>query len=135
MNSRGRLVALNDAAYGTPALQPRHLEADFGAGAGTADENASAAPAEAIDRHAEHLDAPEQAVALFGTTEPFYCVMPGQFFDEFTALGLPIEAVYERDGMWVTSGRALWRRALPPTRFVVARGRQKPALPVASQAR
>ncbi len=88
-----------------------------------------------LDRHAEHLDAPEQAVALFGTTEPFYCVMPGQFFDEFTALGLPIEAVYERDGMWVTSGRALWRRALPPTRFVVARGRQKPALPVASQAR
>ena len=70
------------------------------------------------------LDAPEQAVALFGASDPFYCVMPGNVFDEFTALGVPIEAAYEREGMWVTSGRALWKRPLPPTRFVVARGRQ-----------
>jgi 4-amino-4-deoxy-L-arabinose transferase-like glycosyltransferase len=77
-----------------------------------------------VDRHAPHLDAPEQAVALFGAPDPFYCVMPGNVFDEFTALGVPIEAAYEREGMWVTSGRALWKRPLPPTRFVVARGRQ-----------
>jgi 4-amino-4-deoxy-L-arabinose transferase-like glycosyltransferase len=77
-----------------------------------------------VDRHATHLDAPEQAVALFGGPEPFYCVMPGQVFDEFAALGVPIEPVYEREGMWVTSGRALWRRPLPPTRFVVVRARQ-----------
>jgi hypothetical protein len=49
--------------------------------------------------------------------------MPGQFFDEFATLGYPVEAVYGREGMWVTSGRALWRRALPPTRFVVVRRR------------
>jgi hypothetical protein len=77
-----------------------------------------------VDRHAPHLDVPEQAIALFGAPEPFYCVMPGYVFDEFAALGVPIEPVYEREGMWVTSGRALWRRALPPTRFVVVRARR-----------
>ena len=77
-----------------------------------------------VDRHAPHLDGPEQAMSLFGAPEPFYCVMPGNVYDEFAALGVPIEAVYEREGMWVTSGRALWRRALPPTRFVVVRARQ-----------
>jgi 4-amino-4-deoxy-L-arabinose transferase-like glycosyltransferase len=77
-----------------------------------------------VDRHTSHLDAPQDAVALFAGTEPFLCVMPGQFFDEFAALGYPLEAVYGREGMWVTSGRALWRRALPPTRFVVVRRRR-----------
>jgi len=77
-----------------------------------------------VDRHTSHLDAPAEAVSLFGAADPFLCVMPGQFFDEFVTLGLPVEAVYEREGMWVTSGRALWRRQLPPTRFVVVRRRR-----------
>jgi 4-amino-4-deoxy-L-arabinose transferase-like glycosyltransferase len=79
-----------------------------------------------VDRHLAHLDAPEQAVALVGAPEPFLCVMPGQYYDELVARGLPIQAVYEREGMWVTSGRALWRRGLPPTRFVVAKGKIDP---------
>jgi len=40
-------------------------------------------------------------------------------YDEFVAKGIPLKEVYAREGMWATSGRALWRRALPPTRFVV----------------
>jgi 4-amino-4-deoxy-L-arabinose transferase-like glycosyltransferase len=79
-----------------------------------------------VDRHLAHLDAPEQAVALVDAPEPFLCVMPGQYFDELVARGLPIQAVYEREGMWVTSGRALWRRALPPTRYVVVKGKIDP---------
>ena len=77
-----------------------------------------------VDRHADHFDVPEQAMPLFAGPEPFFCIMPGNVFDEFVALGVPIEPVYERKGMWVTSGRALWRRALPPTRFVVVTARQ-----------
>src|SRR5437016_8371154 len=48
-------VALDDAAHGAAALQPRHLEADFGAGAGAADEDADAETAQPVDREAENL--------------------------------------------------------------------------------
>jgi 4-amino-4-deoxy-L-arabinose transferase-like glycosyltransferase len=73
-----------------------------------------------VDRHAPHLESVDEARAFFNEAEPFYCVMTGQIFDEFAAQGVPLQALYEREGMWVTSGRALWRRRLPPTRFVIA---------------
>jgi 4-amino-4-deoxy-L-arabinose transferase-like glycosyltransferase len=73
-----------------------------------------------VDRHAPHLESVDEARAFFNEPDPFYCVMTGQIFDEFAAQGVPLQAVYEREGMWVTSGRALWRRRLPPTRFVIA---------------
>jgi len=72
-----------------------------------------------VDRHAPHLESADEARAFFNEPEPFYCVMTGQIFDEFAAQGVPLQALYEREGMWVTSGRALWRRRLPPTRFVI----------------
>jgi 4-amino-4-deoxy-L-arabinose transferase-like glycosyltransferase len=73
-----------------------------------------------VDRHAPHLESVQEARAFFNEPEPFYCVMTGQLFDEFTAQGVPLQAVYEREGMWVTSGRVLWKRRVPPTRFVIA---------------
>jgi 4-amino-4-deoxy-L-arabinose transferase-like glycosyltransferase len=72
-----------------------------------------------VDRHAELLDGVAEARLFLEQADPFYCVMLGPAYDEFVALGVPIEVVYERDGMWATSGRALWRRRIPPTRFVV----------------
>jgi hypothetical protein len=42
-------------------------------------------------------------------------------FDAFVAQGVPLKIVYEREGMWATSGQALWRHRTPPTRFVVVR--------------
>src|SRR5438067_13496666 len=48
-------VALDDAAHGAPALQPGHLEADFGTGAGAADEDADAETAQRIDGKTEDL--------------------------------------------------------------------------------
>jgi hypothetical protein len=36
-----------------------------------------------------------------------------------SARGVALTVVYEREGMWATSGRVLWRRRLPPTHFVV----------------
>jgi hypothetical protein len=51
--------------------------------------------------------------------EPFYCVMTRNAFDEFAARGIPLTVVYQRAGMWATSGRALWRRRVLPVHFVV----------------
>jgi 4-amino-4-deoxy-L-arabinose transferase-like glycosyltransferase len=72
-----------------------------------------------VDRHAEHMEDVADARIFFEKPEPFYCAMLGPVYDEFVAQGIPLEVVYERDGMWATSGRALWRRRIPPTRFVV----------------
>jgi hypothetical protein len=79
-----------------------------------------------VDRHAEPLDGVAEARQFLEMGDPFYCVMLGPAYDEFVAQGVPIEIVYERDGMWATSGRVLWRRRLPPTRFVVVSRKIEP---------
>ena len=48
-------VALDHAAHGAAALQPRHLEADLGAGAGAADKEADAETAQGVDGEAGSL--------------------------------------------------------------------------------
>ncbi|HVZ23366.1 MAG TPA: glycosyltransferase family 39 protein [Vicinamibacterales bacterium] len=72
-----------------------------------------------VDRHTSHMDGAEEARAFFADPTSAYAVMTSQYFDELTAQGLPLQVDYEREGMWVTSGRALWRRRETPTRFVV----------------
>jgi 4-amino-4-deoxy-L-arabinose transferase-like glycosyltransferase len=77
-----------------------------------------------VGRHVAMIDAPDEARALFTGSERFYCTMLGPAYDAFVADGLPLRIVYEREGLWATSGRALWRRKLPPTRFVVVTRRE-----------
>jgi 4-amino-4-deoxy-L-arabinose transferase-like glycosyltransferase len=72
-----------------------------------------------VDRHTSHMDSVDEARAFFANAGPAYAVMTGPFMDELIAQGVPLQVEYERDGMWVTSGRALWRRREAPTRFVV----------------
>jgi 4-amino-4-deoxy-L-arabinose transferase-like glycosyltransferase len=74
-----------------------------------------------VGRHVSIIEIEEKdrARALLTGPEPFYCAMIGSAYDEFVAQGLPLRVVYERDGMWATSGRALWGGPVPPTRFVV----------------
>jgi 4-amino-4-deoxy-L-arabinose transferase-like glycosyltransferase len=72
-----------------------------------------------VDRHVQHMNSADEARAFFDAIGPGYAVMTAQFFDELTAQGVPLQIEYEREGMWVTSGRALWRRRETPTRFVV----------------
>lgn len=72
-----------------------------------------------VSRHVAMIDAPEEATALFNGSEPFYCTMLGSAYEEFVAQGVPLRVAYEREGMWVTSGRVLWRSRVPLTRFVV----------------
>lgn len=77
-----------------------------------------------VGRHVTMIDAPDKARALFNEDEPFYCTMLGPAYDAFVAEGVPLRIVYEREGMWTTSGRALWRSKLAPTRFVVVTRRE-----------
>lgn len=72
-----------------------------------------------VDRHVTMLDDPQEMAAFFNDPEPFYVVMLQPEYEEFRSRGLPVKKAYSRAGMWVTSGRALWRRAPPPTMFVV----------------
>lgn len=72
-----------------------------------------------VGRHTVFLEDAAEAVAFFKAPAPFYCVMRRNAYDEFVALGVPLRIVYEREGMWATSGRALWRTHTPQARFVV----------------
>ena len=75
-----------------------------------------------VGRHTAFLDDAAEAAAFFRSAQPFYCVMRGSDYDELVARGVPLTVVYEREGMWATSGRALWRTAAPLARFVVVSG-------------
>ena len=61
----------------------------------------------------------ETSKPFFNAPTPFFCVMRRSAFDEFVAQGVRIQVVHEREGMWATSGRALWRTHTPMARFVV----------------
>jgi 4-amino-4-deoxy-L-arabinose transferase-like glycosyltransferase len=72
-----------------------------------------------VDRHTTMLEAPEEAAAFFEKSEPFYCVMLEPEYRGFLARGVPLTVVHGREGLWVTSGKALWRGTPPSARFVV----------------
>jgi hypothetical protein len=72
-----------------------------------------------VKRHTTLLEDPQEAAAFFASPEPYYCVMRREAYDEFLAQGVTFTPVLEREGMWATSGRALWRGQIPTARFVV----------------
>ena len=72
-----------------------------------------------VGRHTAFLEDAAEAAAFLRAPLPFYCVMVRSAYDEFVAQGIPLTIVYEREGMWATSGRALWRTRAPLARFVV----------------
>jgi 4-amino-4-deoxy-L-arabinose transferase-like glycosyltransferase len=72
-----------------------------------------------VGRHTTFLQGPDTAPNFFSGPEPFYVAMLQPAYEEFVARGIPLKVVYAREGMWVTTGRALWREKEAPTRFVV----------------
>jgi 4-amino-4-deoxy-L-arabinose transferase-like glycosyltransferase len=72
-----------------------------------------------LGRHVIFIDDPQEAEALFRKPEPFYALMRRVHVDEFVAKGIPLVVAHEREGLWATSGRVLWRRRIPPEHFVV----------------
>ena len=78
-----------------------------------------------VDRHVTMLNDVKEIADLVNVqgSRPFYGVMLGDGYDELVARGVPVKEVFAREGMWATSGRALWRKAVPATRFVVVTSR------------
>ena len=74
-----------------------------------------------VDRHVAMIDSDDKLLEFLESSPdaPFYLVMLQSGYEEFLQRGVPLRAVYAREGMWATSGRALWRTGVPPTRFVV----------------
>ncbi len=72
-----------------------------------------------VGRHVAFLDGAAEADAFFTDPRPFYCVMQRSAYDELVTRGIRLQILYEREGMWATSGRALWRTSAPLARFVV----------------
>jgi 4-amino-4-deoxy-L-arabinose transferase-like glycosyltransferase len=79
-----------------------------------------------VDYPTAHMDAVDEVRDFFAGPEPAYAVMTRQFLYELAGEGVALQVEYEREGMWVTSGRALWRRREPPTKFVVVSRKSEP---------
>jgi len=119
-------------AFVLPALERRKVMDDMGHWIAAERHAAAAAPRVAsyrlpnpafrfyAEQHVTFLDGPAEARAFFDAPGPFYCLMRKPAFDGFVAQGVPLQIAVEREGMSVTSGRVLWRRYLPETRFVLA---------------
>lgn len=81
-----------------------------------------------VNRQVTVIESDENAREFFSNPTPFYCVMTGALYDALKIAGVPLRVAYEREGRWVTSGRALWRRGGDRTRFVVAVPDRPPAV-------
>ena len=72
------------------------------------------------ERHVTITDEPEIVRSLVSAGTPYVCVMTGSARDELIARGIDLPVLYQRDGLWATSGRALRRSRGAWTSFVVA---------------
>jgi 4-amino-4-deoxy-L-arabinose transferase-like glycosyltransferase len=72
-----------------------------------------------VNRHIVPLESAAEAGAFFDAAQPFYCVMHRAAYDEFVAQGKPLRVLRQLNGIYATSGRALWRRRHSPAEFVV----------------
>jgi 4-amino-4-deoxy-L-arabinose transferase-like glycosyltransferase len=72
-----------------------------------------------VERHTLMLETDQEILALLSSSTPFYCVMMKRDFDELASRGIALDVVYRRQGLRVTSGRALWRRNRDTAEFLV----------------
>ena len=72
-----------------------------------------------VGRHTDVIDAPEEARRWLDEPGSVYCATTAEAYRDLVTLGLPLRVVHSREGMWATSGQALWQRKAPSTEFVV----------------
>ncbi|MGE3521195.1 MAG: ArnT family glycosyltransferase [Vicinamibacterales bacterium] len=72
-----------------------------------------------VDRRVTRLETEEEARQFFAEHPDAFGVMTGESLEVLAAAGVPLQVLFEREGRWVTSGKALWRAPERPTRFVV----------------
>lgn len=73
-----------------------------------------------VGRPVTIVESDEEARQFFSSPTPYLVVMTGPLYDALRAAGVPLRVAYEREGRWVTSGKALWRRSPQLERFIVA---------------
>ena len=78
-----------------------------------------------VGRQVTIVESDEEARQFFSAPDPYFVVMTGPLYDALRSAGVPLRIAYEREGRWVTSGKALWRRSTQLERFIVA----APAVP------
>ena len=72
-----------------------------------------------VGRHTEMMETDDEVQRLLASGDPFYCVMMKRDYDELVAHGIRLDIVYRREGLRVTSGRALWRTNRDTAEFLV----------------
>jgi hypothetical protein len=72
-----------------------------------------------VERHTRMLETDQEIRELLSSDAPFYCVMMKRDLDDLATRGIQLDVVYRREGLRVTSGRALWRRNRDTAEFVV----------------
>ncbi len=73
-----------------------------------------------VDRPVTIVDHDAEIKRLFGEPAAFYCITTLSRLPALELTGFPVQVVYQRDGLWASSGQALWRRKGEPTTFIVA---------------
>ena len=138
-----RAPALTAAAFGTlyivaiahvvPAIEQQKVVADVARWVAAHAESSTRVCSHRLNRWNNSLlfyvaqpvtmtETPERFFEQFADGRPFLCVMPKSAYDELSVKGAPLHVVYSRDGLWATSGRALWKSQAPLTKFVVVAG-------------
>ena len=82
---------------------------------------AAGQPPKLIDEYVGRANTGQDGLSIAHMRSPSGWAEPGQrpAFDEFIAQGVPLRIVYQTAGMWATSGRALWRKRITLTEFVL----------------
>jgi 4-amino-4-deoxy-L-arabinose transferase-like glycosyltransferase len=86
-----------------------------------------------VERHTRMLETDQEIRELLSSDAPFYCVMMKRDLDDLATRGIRLEVVYRREGLRVTSGRALWRSNRDTAEFVVTTKPGTPSVASASQ--
>jgi hypothetical protein len=74
-----------------------------------------------VDRPVSMLEADHEAEAFFADPRPALLLTTMPRVEELRHLGIELTVLHQQDGLWASSGQALWRRRGDPTVFVVAR--------------
>jgi 4-amino-4-deoxy-L-arabinose transferase-like glycosyltransferase len=72
-----------------------------------------------VNRHTLLVESDDESRRFFEDPSPYYLVTTRELYELLRSAGVPLKVVYSQRGLWVTSGRALWRRPAERTEFVV----------------
>ena len=69
------------------------------------------------------LDEPDAFARFVDEDGPFFCVVPESRLGELDSVQALFRVTQRAEGLWATSGRALWKKRGAPTVFLVVERR------------